>query len=299
MKVNRFTLTRWSTFRVGHVLANLQTGIGLQRIPKVASTHFRSALSLSDWISPAEAADSLKRVFSFTRSPAERLLSSIPETLLRARPPQGDFPGDVIVSDEVYGRIRSIDASTEATLVAEFLAIIEDEGVFEPHHFPASWFLFDRYSKPRLNPLVVQMRDMNLLLEELGVNSMSEKTRLNSRSKQNRTSRLDGIKAIAGKSRAALVPKYRRNYPENHPITTLVHGRQNLNSYHVGKSLTSWYERAKKSPDVQSLVNEFASAHFEDDIRLEENLRNQTTNSAAIYIPLVDLGMDCDNPPPQ
>lgn len=284
---------------MGDVLANRQTGIGLQRIPKVASTHFRSALSLSDWISPAEAADSLKRVFSFTRNPAERLLSSIPETLLRARPPQGDFPGDVIVSDEVYARIRSIDASTEATLVADFLAIIEDEGVFEPHHFPATWFLFDRYSKPRLNPLMVQMRALNRLLEELGVDSVSEENRLNSRSRQNRTSRLDGIKAIAGKSRAAFIPKYRRNYPENHPITNLVNGRQNLNSYHVGKNLSAWYERAKKSPHVQSLMNEFASAYFEDDIRLEENLRNQTTNSAAIYIPLVELGMDCNHPPPQ
>lgn len=298
MKLEKFAETRWAEFKVGYVIANSSSGVGLQRIPKVASTHFRLAMGLTEWLTTVEAKTSIFRLYSFARNPAERLLSSIPETLLRAKPMGSGFSGDVIVSDEIYDRICSISAATEVDLVADFLEIIREEGFFEPHHFPANWFLFGEDSKPRLNPSMLMIDDLDLLLERLGGEQVKKRRRRNSRSNSAGSWAFEKAKGVAGRSRAALFPRFRRNYPASHPLVALVGGSQNLNSYHVGKSLTSWYSRAKASSEVQQLVQNFAVSHYEDDILLAEAVQVASKSSETEPVPLLDLGLECHNPPP-
>ena len=144
MKFNR---DLFFTHNFDDVLVN-KLGYGLIRISKNASTSVANTYGFE--IPENQDNRCLRTVICVLRDPVDRFISSIPETLLRAK--YNRITGDLQFCNNILNELMRLQISDPEKVIDGMLDIITQFGFFDAHHAPQA--LFVERSKIAKNKLV-------------------------------------------------------------------------------------------------------------------------------------------------
>lgn len=180
-------MTKWlvsnrtSSHPFGSLWTNESRSIGFIRISKCASSSVVHSCGLRV-VEPIEGWSSGRTLFTILRDPADRLLSSIPETLKRAFPQGSTYSKrpvrDVEVAQAVYSEFFNLPFFAPEVLISSWFDLIKEHGFFDAHHEPMVHFLFRETNFPYGNPRLVPFRDVDRLIHFARVRSDDPKPRL-------------------------------------------------------------------------------------------------------------------------
>ena len=256
----------------GFFMTNEQANLGFVRISKCGSTSAVNTLHLKNWM-PFDRQHEVSRIFCCLRNPHERFLSSIFETISRAKF-QGSLYGSVIVSPIILNRLSAIDQSSPKTITHDFIKIIEDHGFFDAHHEPMTNFLCNRHGEIEIDPQVFDVSDMTDILKQLTENNHSSpSTHFNSSDQkaekinsEHRTSIYQVFKKIVRKGMNKMRPPQQQQQQQRRDSGQFV----NLDKQRINIPYQSLKEM-KNDP----ILNDFIQEFYPNDIKLHHALMRE------------------------
>lgn len=154
------------THPYGGVIVRVDNRLALLRISKNASTELTERLGCRNWI---QFSDNISPVVLFLRNPIARLISSIPETVLRVQHriiEDKNFKDRIIISEDVYSEMAFLITRPISEFIDNFLDLIED-APFDAHHEPQYYFFTGRDGNLRLDGHVYCVEKLESGIEKI------------------------------------------------------------------------------------------------------------------------------------
>lgn len=268
---------RTKTHPHGTCVCNENETFAFLRISKCASSSVVSYLRLKKTL-PITNLKADTPFWASIRNPRERLMSSIPESLLRCTPNAQIYPGNVLVSDQIYTQICALEYSNEKELAIGFLNLVREHGHFDAHHEPMVNFLFDENGHSEGNPRIYDSADTSFVIpqlaRDLNLSSLAN-WRLNSNSRSDsgarrRTRNLRWAARVLVRERRLPM----KRYGTNHPVLRLSRRIEKVSDQYSAKVLQSFYSTIRTDPDVLDSIDSIVRTDYRGDDELFENLQS-------------------------
>lgn len=157
---------RVTNFPFRYLVVAPERTVGLIRILKNASTELTTAFGCTEWMPVEEFTGT---PVCFLRDPVDRLLSAIPETLLRIREPlpfRRHTHSVVYANADIYLSLQRAARQSMDSLVDTYCDVLR-HGFFDAHHAPQWHFLADWSGEPFCDPHVYRVEELASGVEDV------------------------------------------------------------------------------------------------------------------------------------